>query len=102
MSRSPRVAHSAVTLNGTTAGSGYDQLSVTGTVNLAGATLNVNLTFTPAVGSAFTLIQNDGKDAVVGTFAGLAQGATLVLDGMTFQISYVGGTGNDVVLTRTA
>jgi autotransporter-associated beta strand protein len=91
-----------VTLNGTTAGTGYDQLSVTGAVNLAGATLNVNLASTPALGSAFTLIQNDGTDAVVGTFAGLSQGATLLLDGMTFQISYAGGTGNDVVLTRTA
>ena len=29
-----------VALNGTTAGTGYDQLSVTGTVNLAGATLD--------------------------------------------------------------
>ncbi|HEV3310920.1 MAG TPA: putative Ig domain-containing protein [Chloroflexota bacterium] len=91
-----------VTLNGTAAGTGYDQLSVTGTVNLAGATLNVNLGFTPALGSAFTLIQNDGIDAVVGTFAGLPQGATIVQNGMTFQISYVGGTGNDVVLTRIA
>ncbi len=91
-----------MTLNGTTAGAGYDQLSVTGTVNLAGATLNVNLAFTPALGSAFMLIQNDGKDAVLGTFAGLPEGATLMLNGMTFQISYVGGTGNDVVLTRMA
>ena len=72
------------------------------TVNLAGAGVNVNLTFTPVLGSAFMLIQNDGVDAVVGTFAGLPQGATLVLNGMTFQISYMGGTGNDVVLTRTA
>jgi autotransporter-associated beta strand protein/parallel beta-helix repeat protein len=94
----------AVTLNGATAGTGYDQITVTGTVNLAGATLNVNLGtgFTPALGSAFVLIQNDGLDAVVGTFAGLPQGATLLLNGMTFQISYAGGTGNDVVLTRIA
>jgi autotransporter-associated beta strand protein len=92
----------AVTLNGTTAGTDYDQLSVIGKVNLAGATLSVNLAFTPSIGGAFTLIQNDGIDAVVGTFAGLPQGATLVLNGITFQISYVGGTGNDVVLTRTA
>ena len=60
------------------------------------------LAFTPALGSAFTLIQNDGLDAVVGTFAGLPQDATLVLSGMTLQISYVGGTGNDVLLTRIA
>jgi fibronectin-binding autotransporter adhesin len=92
----------AVTLNGTTAGTGYDQLSVAGRVKLAGATLNLTLGFTPAIGNTFTLIQNDGTDAVVGTFAGLPQGATLTLGGMTFQISYVGGTGNDVVLTRTA
>jgi autotransporter-associated beta strand protein len=92
----------AVTLNGTTAGTDYDQLSVLGTVNLAGATLNVNLGFTPNLGSAFVLIQNGGGGAVVDTFAGLPEGATLTLSGMTFQISYVGGTGNDVVLTRTA
>src|SRR5262249_43539207 len=91
-----------VTLSGTTAGTGYDQLSAIGTVNLAGATLNVNLAFTPALGAAFTLVQNDGIDAVVGTFAGLPQSATLLLSGMTFQISYMGGTGNDVVLTRVA
>jgi hypothetical protein len=36
------------------------------------------------------------------TFASLSQGATLLLSGMTFKISYVGGTGNDVVLTRIA
>ena len=92
----------AVTLKGTTPGTGYDQLSVTGTVNLAGAALDVNLGFTPALGSTFMIIQNDGTDPVVGTFAGLAQGATIVQSGMTFQISYDGGTGNDVVLTRIA
>ena len=37
-----------------------------------------------------------------GTFAGLPEGAILMVNGMTFQISYVGGTGTDVVLTRTA
>jgi len=105
--KSGNVAFSAgstfsVTLNGATAGAEYDQLSVTGRVNLAGAALNVSLGFTPAIGSAFTLIQNDGTDVVLGTFAGLPQGANLLLNGMTFQISYVGGTGNDVMLTRTA
>jgi hypothetical protein len=54
------------------------------------------------VGTSFTLINNDGTDAVVGTFKGLPEGATLTSGGMTFQISYVGGTGNDVVLTRIA
>jgi autotransporter-associated beta strand protein len=89
-------------LNSTTAGSGYDQLNVTCTVNLGGSTLNLILGFTPTVGTVFTLINNDGTDAVTGTFLGLAEGATVVVSGMTFQISYVGGTGNDVTLTRMA
>jgi hypothetical protein len=39
---------------------------------------------------------------VSGTFAGLAQGATTVVDGITYSISYTGGDGNDVVLVVTA
>ena len=56
----------------------------------------------PVAGNAFTIIANDGADAVVGTFAGLAEGATIILNGVTLVISYVGGTGNDVVLTAQA
>ncbi len=91
-----------VALNGTTAGSGYDQLNVTGTVSLGGSTLNVSLGFTPAIKAAFTIIHNNTANAVVGTFKNLAEGATFVVNGMTFQITYKGGTGDDVVITRTA
>jgi autotransporter-associated beta strand protein len=89
-------------LDGTGAGTGYDQLNVTGTVNLGNSTLNLMLGFTPLVGTAFTLINNNGTGAVVGTFKGLPEGATLTVQGMTFQITYVGGTGHSVVLTRIA
>src|SRR5207253_7981730 len=86
-----------VQLNGTTAGSGYDQLNVTGTVNLTGATLSGTVGFTPTAGQQFTIINNDGADAVTGTFNGLAEGAAVTLGGKHFTISYVGGSGNDVV-----
>src|SRR5439155_19769296 len=43
---------------------------------------------------------NDGTDAVAGTFTGLPEGAVLVAGGQTFTVSYAGGTGNDVVMTR--
>ena len=89
-----------VQLNGTTPGSGYDQIDVVGSVNLGGATLVLGLGFSPAVGTAFTIVNNDGVDAVVGTFAGLAQGAVFSVGGAAFSINYKGGTGNDVVLTR--
>lgn len=77
----------------------YDQLAVTGTVTLGGA-LNLSLIngFTPTLGNTFTLISNSGTDAVVGTFTGLPQGATVTLGGKPFQINYSGGDGNDVVL----
>src|SRR5437867_191768 len=91
-----------VQLNGTTAGTGYDQLNVTGSVNLGGATLSGTLGFSPPNGTSFTIINNDGGDAVIGTFAGLPEGSTVVLSGQSLQISYVGGTGNDVVLSVVA
>lgn len=88
-----------VDLNGTTAGVGYDQLSVTGSVNLGGCTLDLITGFTPAVGDTFTIINNDLADPIVGTVNGLVSGAIFTNSGMVFQISYVGGSGNDLVLT---
>ncbi|REK12709.1 MAG: hypothetical protein DWQ37_10785, partial [Planctomycetota bacterium] len=78
------------------------QLDVTGTVNLGGATLDGSLSagFAATVGEEFTIVNNDGADAVVGTFAGLSEGASLSIGGANFTISYMGGDGNDVVLTR--
>ncbi len=89
----------SVALNGTTAGSGYSQLNVTGTVNLTGATLSGSLGYTPTNGDSYTIVNNDSTDAVTGTFSGLSEGTGLVIGGKSFRISYVGGTGNDVVLT---
>lgn len=86
----------AIEINGTTVGTQYDQVNVTGTVNLGGATLSVTLGFVPAGGSVFTIVNNDGADAVTGTFAGLAEGATFTVGGTQFRISYVGS--NDVTL----
>src|SRR5262249_31408023 len=89
-----------VELNNTTVGTGYDQLNVTGTVTLGGATLNLSGTFAPnvTVFNSFTIINNDSNDAVVGTFAGLPQGAAVAFGGGTLYINYSGGDGNDVVL----
>lgn len=89
-----------VELNGITPGAGYDQLDVRGPVNLTGMSLNASLGFASAVSNQFTIIANDGADAVAGTFTGLPQGKKLYIGGELFQISYTGGTGNDVVLTR--
>jgi autotransporter-associated beta strand protein len=89
----------AIELNGTTVDTQYDQLNVTGTVNLGGATLNVTLGFAPAIGTTFTIVNNDGSDAVNGTFAGLLEASMFAAGGQQFRINYAAGDGNDVVLT---
>src|SRR5207244_980446 len=94
--------HLNVELNGPTAGADYDQLNVTGSVTLDGA-LTGSVGFIPGVGSTFTIINNDGTDAIQGGFQSLGEGATFALGGFVFQISYHGGDGsNDVVLTHVA
>ena len=87
-------------LNGTTAGTGYDQLNVRGAVNLTGITLNLSLNFASSISDQFVLINNDGSEAVTGTFSGLPQNSVLGLNGQYFTVSYTGGSGNDVVLTH--
>jgi autotransporter-associated beta strand protein len=94
-----------VELNGTIPGAGYDQLNARGVVSLGGAALHVTTAFgasdAPVDGTQFVIINNDGVDAVSGTFASLINGAVLTVDNLKFVISYNGGTGNDVVLTVT-
>jgi hypothetical protein len=76
----------------------------TGKVTLAGALMVTSSSVIPAVGAVFTILNNQGSSAVSGTFAGLPERATFMVTVkgtvMTFRISYVGGTGNDVTLTR--
>ena len=97
-----RLDSSSVTMNPTTTfavevngDSQHDELVVSGTVTLDNAVLSV----TGILGrEPFVIINNDSNDAVVGTFAGLPEGAWVMVDGLPTPISYTGGDGNDVVL----
>lgn len=90
-------------VNGTTAGTQYDQLRLTGassTITLSG-TLDLVAAPGLATGSTFRLIDNTGNSsAITGTFTGLPEGAEFYEDSQWWRISYIGGTGNDVVVTR--
>jgi hypothetical protein len=81
----------------------FAQTSVTGTVNLTSAVLGIASSATVPSGTQFTIIQNDGTDPVVGTFAGSPQGGTVtsvIGSGVqNYTIDYHGGDGNDVVIT---
>jgi hypothetical protein len=63
------------------------------------AELDVHLAFTPAPGTAFTIIDARFNGPIAGMFDGLAEGATFDVDTTQFRITYAGGDGNDVVLT---
>ncbi|MFO0945582.1 MAG: autotransporter-associated beta strand repeat-containing protein [Planctomycetota bacterium] len=94
-------ANFAINIGGNTVGTGYDRLQVNGAVVLNNANLGVTgaAGFVAAVGAEFQIIRNDGNDVVVGTFAGLSEGSVVNVGNNRYQISYVGGDGNDVVLT---
>jgi hypothetical protein len=88
-------------INGATADTHYSVLRVNGAVNLTGAELELHGAYVPGVADDFTLIDNDGTEAIAGTFSGLAEGALVDLNGRSYAISYVGGDGNDAVLSPT-
>jgi len=92
-----------VQLNGTTAGTTYDQITgnsiALGGILALGATLSVTVGYIPTIGDTYRIINNVGGQAVFGNFAGLPQNAALAVSGQAFRISYTGGDGNDVVLT---
>ncbi|MDA1016333.1 MAG: autotransporter-associated beta strand repeat-containing protein, partial [Planctomycetota bacterium] len=100
-----------IDLSGTTAGTNHDQLRVNGagrTIALNGSLLDVNLgAFTPAVNDTFTIIDvTNAGVSVTGTFVAdiggtifnLPEGEAFLIGAEVFTISYIGGTGNDVVL----
>ncbi|WP_197997539.1 cadherin domain-containing protein, partial [Gimesia panareensis] len=87
-----------IEINGTAAGTQYDQIQVTGGVDLTGAKLNISSSFTASAGDQFLLIDNDDTDSVTGEFVGRSEGTLFNFNGNQVYISYVGGDGNDVVL----
>lgn len=74
-------------------------ITVTGSVTLGG-TFVLDATGAPfPAGKTYLIIANDGNDPIIGTFPSLPEGTIITSGGQSFAISYVGGTGNDLVLT---
>ena len=95
-------------ITGTTAGvGGYDQIVVTGTVDITGGSLVALFSSgSYALGDKLFILTNDGSDAITGSYSGFAQGATVATyGGFDWAISYLadatGNTftgGNDIAL----
>ncbi len=92
-----------VELGGPAPGTGYDQLNVRGTNQLGSSTLHVSLLsgFAPFEGEQFVIVNNDGSDAIQGTFTGLPNGSLLTVGALQFRILYSDIFLNDVILLAT-
>ncbi len=80
----------------------YNQLNVTGNVTLNNnqTLFGLSSTARPQINVPFTIINNDGTDPIIGTLEGFPEGQRFLLAGSLSEISYVGGTGNDLTFTR--
>ena len=83
----------------------YDQIALEATLSygfgLGGSRLDLTYLEGGVIkkGDTFTIIDNKTTYPMQGTFKDLPEGAEITVGGATFKISYVGGDGNDVVLT---
>jgi hypothetical protein len=83
-------------LQGPEPGTQSDNLEVGQGVSVGGA---LNLAALAGFnGDTFTLVSNRGANAINGTFAGLPEGAAVMVGGRQFVITYKGNDGTDVVL----
>ena len=97
-------------LNGPTPGLGFTQILMSGQIVIDHASLKLDFGgYQPPAGQSFTLVY--GATALLDTFKNvtngqdLLEGATFTVSGpvaMQFKITYKGGAGNDVVITRLA
>ncbi len=79
----------------------HDGLEVLGTVTLTNATFDPIGDFAvEPEENEIILIDNDNTDAVVGTFLNYPEGSSVQIADYAFSISYMGGDGNDVSLTK--
>ena len=69
------------------------------TINGALITLQGKVKGTVTLGTVLTVISNTSASPITGTFANLADGAIVNVNGNNLQASYSGGDGNDLTLT---
>ncbi|MDY0167752.1 MAG: tandem-95 repeat protein [Thermoguttaceae bacterium] len=88
---------------------GAGQLVVSGTVNLGNAILDYSHSSASDWDDVVVVIDNDGLDAVTGTFFNLEEGSEVIVDGVTCHITYCYDAltgqfdvGNDVALVRAS
>ncbi len=88
-------------LAGPIPGSSHDTLLVANGANLTGVLLQLSALNLPHGSNSFTLMYVGGSTPATGTFTGMPEGTVFPSsDGKLFRITYHGGDGNDVAVTR--
>jgi fibronectin-binding autotransporter adhesin len=94
-------SHFNIDLDGTAASGNYDRIKVTGQIDLGNATLHLTQSAMAQTNDEFMIVENTGALPTDGTFAGYNEGDLISLNSsQVFKITYIGGDGNDVVLTQ--
>ncbi len=90
-----------IELAGTSAGVNHDQFVAGGQFNLPGGVLETVLAAGTTTNDRFVVVKTLYNNAPAGTFAGLPEAQIFFPSpARAFQISYVGGDGNDITLTQ--
>ena len=81
-----------------------DQVSANGIAIASGAEFGLSVAGRKRLqlGSVFTVLDNTSAGPIAGTFANLAEGATVTAGKNSYRASYQGGDGNDLTLTAVA
>ena len=79
---------------------GFGKMNVTGVV-MANGTLRLlpAAGFGASAGTKLQIVTNDASDVITGAFGNAAEGSILPAGTQQLKLSYIGGTGNDIVLT---
>ncbi len=78
----------------------HDRIRVTGAIDLGSANLQIPTATGIGFGQSVLFVENDGLDAITGTFAGRDEGSLFDVSTRLYRIRYKTGTGNDVSLIR--
>ncbi|MEM1359633.1 MAG: hypothetical protein AAGF89_15630, partial [Bacteroidota bacterium] len=92
-------ANLTLDIEGATACAQYDQIIFAEAADISDATLTLRGSYVPQVGESYTLFNNTHSAPITGTVMGLAEGDVLTFNDAFMRLSYVGGDGDDIVLT---
>ncbi len=90
----------SILMNNTQTATGYSQARAASVTLGPNVELQLVQNFDPAPGNNFQIVDVTGTQPVSGTFKDLPEGAKFIRGGHTYTITYKGGSGNDVVITR--